>query len=98
MKVCTFCTHKTDQPLIKGSGWIELVLWICYIVPGLIYSIWRRGESNRCPNCKTDNLIPVFDKKITNKSILHKDDSRKMTIALLFYLQRHKIPSLLLSR
>ena len=49
---CPNCNYKGDGKM-KGSGWIELLLWLCYLVPGLIYSIWRRGGSNPyiCPKC-----------------------------------------------
>ncbi|WP_176451960.1 YqaE/Pmp3 family membrane protein [Rhodoferax sp. TH121] len=50
-----------SQPTIraKGSIWIEVVLWICFIVPGLIYSIWRlSSKRNICPSCDGANLIP----------------------------------------
>ncbi len=44
---------------MKGSGWIEFVLWLAYIVPGVIYSIWRRGgEPSICPTCKKETLKP----------------------------------------
>jgi len=26
---------------VRGSFFIELVLWVCFIIPGIIYSIWR---------------------------------------------------------
>jgi len=45
---------------MKGNGWIELVLYLFYIIPGIIYSIWRRsGEPNVCPLCKAAGLVPV---------------------------------------
>jgi len=25
----------------KGSIWIEILLWCCFLAPGLLYSIWR---------------------------------------------------------
>jgi DNA-directed RNA polymerase subunit RPC12/RpoP len=57
---CTLCGHKTTDPKMKGNGWIEIILWLCYIVPGLIYSIWRRsGTQNICPICDKDTLIPM---------------------------------------
>jgi hypothetical protein len=47
---------------MKGNGWIELILWLCYIVPGLIYSIWRRsGEPSVCPTCKSETLKPYVE-------------------------------------
>jgi DNA-directed RNA polymerase subunit RPC12/RpoP len=36
------------------------VLWLCYIIPGLIYSIWRRsGAPSVCPTCNKETLIPA---------------------------------------
>lgn len=43
---------------MKGNGWIELVLYLCYIVPGIIYSIWRRsGRLQLCPACNSPAVI-----------------------------------------
>lgn len=28
---------------MKGNGWIEAVLYLFYLVPGISYSIWRRS-------------------------------------------------------
>lgn len=59
---CTRCKHETCAPKRKGNGWIELILWLCYIIPGLIYSIWRRGSpANLCPTCGASSLIPTGD-------------------------------------
>lgn len=50
MLICRNCgTAHQGQRVLPGSGWIELVLWLAYIIPGLIYSIWRR--STRRPTC-----------------------------------------------
>jgi len=60
--ICLDC-GKIGFPktVTKGSILIELVLWICFIVPGIIYSIWRlttRGKA--CRSCGAGNLVP-FD-------------------------------------
>ena len=55
--ICKTCeTIQTSK--LRGSGWVELILWLCYLVPGLIYSIWRRS-SNRsvCTACGSPALI-----------------------------------------
>ncbi len=37
------------------------MLWLCFLIPGLIYSIWRRsGNLNACPSCGQTSLIPLF--------------------------------------
>ena len=43
----------------KGSGLIELVLWLALFVPGLIYSIWRRTALVPiCSQCGSTTLVP----------------------------------------
>lgn len=43
----------------KGSGWIELLLWLCFIFPGLLYSIWRRSNLTEiCPACRSSAVVP----------------------------------------
>jgi hypothetical protein len=59
--VCLRC-HETDFPLRKTSGSIiiELALWLFFIIPGIIYSIWR-GNSTKlvCRSCESDDLVPL---------------------------------------
>lgn len=46
--ICTDCgtvSEGTDQ--IRGSGLIELIMWLCFIIPGLIYSLWRNSTKTR---------------------------------------------------
>jgi hypothetical protein len=39
---------------------IELILWICFIVPGLIYSFWRLSSRyDACSCCGSTALVPV---------------------------------------
>ena len=39
---CVTCgTTGRPKRVTRGSLLIELVLWLCFIVPGLIYSLWR---------------------------------------------------------
>lgn len=58
-KICTRCGTASASPEMPGSGWIELLLWM-YILPGLIYSIWRRSKkSESCPACGCKELIPM---------------------------------------
>jgi hypothetical protein len=59
--LCPNClTQSKPQTKIKGSILIELILWLCFIIPGLIYSIWRSGSRFKvCPSCKAPNMIPL---------------------------------------
>jgi len=58
--VCTDCEWVGEPPkLIRGSGWIEFVLYLFYILPGIIYSIWRRPNMPVCDACGGRNLVPL---------------------------------------
>ena len=57
---CTNCGFvgktKTTTP---GSIWIELILWLCFIIPGLIYSAWRHNKRHEsCGKCGSSSIIP----------------------------------------
>jgi len=59
--LCLNC-HYTGRPKTKtkGSVLIELALWICFIVPGVIYSLWRVASRIKvCPQCQAVNMIPI---------------------------------------
>jgi hypothetical protein len=63
-KARLYCPNcgTTAQPtrVTKGSMGIELVLWLFFLVPGLIYSIWRLSSRyDACPACKSGGMIPV---------------------------------------
>lgn len=39
---------------------VEIILWLCFIVPGLIYSIWRMSSYHAaCPVCGSSTLVPL---------------------------------------
>lgn len=57
---CTQCHTHTNTAKMKGNGWIEVLLYLFYILPGVIYSVWRRsGMPNGCPTCGHATLIPA---------------------------------------
>lgn len=59
--VCSSCGF-VGFPEIKhkGSIWIEIILWLFFLVPGIIYSIWRVGSKFlRCPKCNGTTIIPT---------------------------------------
>lgn len=59
--ICTSCGHVgSPKTAVKGNLAIEIILWFFFIIPGLIYTIWRQGSYYKaCPICKKDTLIPV---------------------------------------
>lgn len=68
--VCKTCGHVgAAHSAVRGSLLIEIALWLCFIVPGLIYSLWRfTSRHNACPQCGSDEMIPA-DSPIGRKII-----------------------------
>jgi predicted RNA-binding Zn-ribbon protein involved in translation (DUF1610 family) len=57
-KTCGF--HGSSTTATKGSFLIEVILWLCFLIPGLIYSIWRiSSRSDACPKCGSSEVIPI---------------------------------------
>lgn len=63
--ICTACGALGDTRIhTRGSIWIEIVLWIAFLVPGLIYTIWRLTTQGRvCGQCGSTQLITVGSPK-----------------------------------
>lgn len=58
---CTTC-GVTGKPVLeeKGGCFLELVLWLLLLIPGIIYTIWRRtGRAHECANCGAKTLVPL---------------------------------------
>ena len=60
-KICANCgTTAIPVKHTKGNLLIEIILWIMFIIPGLIYSIWRlTTKEDVCPKCKAPNPIDL---------------------------------------
>jgi hypothetical protein len=70
--ICSNCgTIGKPKTITKGSILIEIALWLCFLIPGLIYSIWRHTtRTNGCRSCSGANLIPLnspIGKKLVNE-------------------------------
>lgn len=59
-KYCMTCGHEGGtRTHTRGHILIEIILWLCFIVPGLIYSIWRISTRHEaCNNCGAANVVP----------------------------------------
>ena len=59
--VCAVCGSPTDgKRVTPGSLGLELLLWLFFLLPGIIYSAWRlasRRES--CGVCGASEIVPV---------------------------------------
>lgn len=61
MSICSKCGNKSlPVEFVKGSIFIEIILWLAFLVPGLVYSIWRlTSKALVCPKCKAPDMIPL---------------------------------------
>lgn len=60
-KLCIICGY-VGQPRLetKGTFIMEVFLWLIFLLPGLIYSIWRiTTRYDACPECAAANMIPT---------------------------------------
>lgn len=59
--VCKSC-EEVDTPVesMPGNGWVEAILYLFYIAPGVIYSVWRRkGKKKVCSACGSSDVVPA---------------------------------------
>lgn len=63
--ICPNCgTIGTPATVTRGSILIEIVLWVCFIVPGIIYSVWRlTTRTKACAACGAENMVPLDSPK-----------------------------------
>jgi hypothetical protein len=59
--VCRNCGHvgkrRTTTP---GSFLLEIVLWCCFLLPGLLYSAWRIAKRGKtCEACGSGDVVPA---------------------------------------
>jgi len=59
--VCTRCgTIGWPKRYTPGTFGMELLLFLFFIIPGLIYGIWRiAARKDVCAACLSDALVPI---------------------------------------
>lgn len=58
--ICTLCGYTgSSKKKVKGNFLTEVILWLFFLIPGLIYSIWRlTSKQDVCPKCGNASMIP----------------------------------------
>lgn len=59
--LCLRC-HTVAEPKKEtdGSGCVEVFLWLAFIVPGILYSLWRSSSTHgTCYKCGSRELVPL---------------------------------------
>lgn len=89
--ICTVCGYLGESRTVtKGSFLIEIILWLFFLIPGLIYSIWRlTTRQTACPKCENPSMIPTDTPKgqelissysyVNNQKSLQKETIEKYT-------------------
>lgn len=62
--ICPTCGHMGRAALqLRGSSIVERLLWLLLIVPGPLYSYWRRqGGQVECAGCGDSHIVKVDSK------------------------------------
>ncbi|OHA44233.1 MAG: hypothetical protein A3G04_01710 [Candidatus Taylorbacteria bacterium RIFCSPLOWO2_12_FULL_44_9] len=79
--VCTVCGFiGKPKRITKGNILMELILWLFFLLPGLIYSIWRlTTRQDVCPKCFNPTMIPTdtpAGQKLVNEYGLKQEDKK----------------------
>jgi len=59
--ICRACwLVATPKIITKGSTFIEVVLWCLFLIPGILYSVWRYITKEKvCPGCFSLGVSPI---------------------------------------
>lgn len=57
--ICTHCGWEGEtKRQLRGSKAVEVLIWSVLLLPGPLYSFWRRtGRSKECPHCNLSTLV-----------------------------------------
>jgi len=73
--LCTTCgSQGIPSRAVRGSFLVEIILWLFFLLPGIIYTLWRlNSRSLLCPKCHNSTMIPV-DSPIAQKILNNQDN------------------------
>ena len=60
--ICLQCGSVSKRAVrtIQGSFLLECSLWLLFILPGIIYSVWRlTTKAKVCPTCSSREIVPL---------------------------------------
>lgn len=63
--ICAHCGFMGSPVRVnRGHIYIEIFMWFCLVVPGVIYSVWRRiRKKGVCPECLNPEMISIYSQK-----------------------------------
>jgi predicted RNA-binding Zn-ribbon protein involved in translation (DUF1610 family) len=59
--ICATCgSEGMPRRHVPGSFFIEVLLWLCFLLPGVLYSVWRLSAAKKvCPKCGSTEMVPL---------------------------------------
>jgi hypothetical protein len=59
--ICRNCESVAKSRIVSPRNFfIEILLWFCGLVPGVIYTLWCNHQThNTCRKCGSEDIIPV---------------------------------------
>src|SRR5579864_4015167 len=60
--ICLQCGSVSERAVktMQGSFLLECLLWLLFILPGVIYSVWRlTTKAKACPVCFSREIVPL---------------------------------------
>lgn len=81
--ICAHCGFKGSPVLALGGHiFFEVILWLCYILPGVIYSVWRRARKKEvCPECGHPSMISAYSPRARQMMALANIDHASIKTA-----------------
>lgn len=63
--ICDRCETLTKpDKFVPGHFLVEVALWLCFLLPGVLYSLWRFTNKRLvCSACGSDQLVPLTSPK-----------------------------------
>jgi hypothetical protein len=59
--LCVRCKGRVRPvEVVRGSLFIEVLLWALALIPGLLYHMWVSSTAHEiCPECGSGDLVPL---------------------------------------
>jgi len=77
--ICRSCgTVAEPKTLKKGTPSLEVLLWLCFLLPGIAYSIWRWNTRYKaCPTCG-GSVVTDYDASHSSSARRQTDSVEKL--------------------
>lgn len=75
--VCERCGYwGSPKTKVKGNASLEILLWIFFLIPGFIYSLWRSTQAYKvCSHCGSEKVY--LEDSYEGKEIIAKHNYKK---------------------